>query len=170
MRVRKILDTQHLNFVPAPQGSTIHHLPETKRGLVESCARKGVKLWCAICKSTRRIESCGAVLAERMESVTYQVRLAECGHDREFSQSIARTPSGKKKLQEEKARAAKAKQKLSEDTGEPACALDSDEVETEEIRATMRESGVLTESVEETEDEPAELGLPLIRVWDRGAS
>jgi hypothetical protein len=91
-----------------------------------------------------------------MESVTYQVRLAECGHDREFSQSIARTPSGKKKLQEEQARAEKAKQRLldaADDVPEP---VDADEQEAIEIRSEMNEP-----TIEETDDsgDPRELGI-----------
>jgi hypothetical protein len=153
--VRKGLDNRRFNFVPAPTGSTIHHLPQTARGLAESCNRKGVKIWCDVCKSTRRIESCVKVLAEREDSVTYLVRLAECDHQREFSQAISRTPSGRAKLAEERARATEAKKRLESGESEP---VDDETAEVQAIHDEMRAEGTLIESGEDSDDEIKELG------------
>jgi hypothetical protein len=158
--VRKGLDNRRFDFSLAPQGGTIHHLPQTARGLAESCNRKGVKILCPSCKVVRKISECIRILAERESSVTYLVRLDECSHLREFSQAISRTPSNLKKLSEEKSRAAKARKKLESDegTGEPACALDPDEEETQAIHDSMRAEGTLIESGEDTDSgDPKEL-------------
>ncbi len=96
------------NFSPAPQGKTLHHLPVSARGLAESCNRRKIKILCPSCGVVRKLSECIRILAEREESITYLVRLAECDHQREFSLAISRTPSGLRKLLEERERAEQA--------------------------------------------------------------
>jgi hypothetical protein len=159
-QVRKIADTRRFNFVPAPVGHEHHTSPESKRGLVESCNRRKIKIWCSTCQTLRAISECIDILKELDEEVVYLVRLAECDHQRIFEQAVNRTPSGKKKLQEEKARAAAAKKKLESSGGceEPVAALDSDE-DVDAIRIEMRESGVLNEPDEDEDETVRELGI-----------
>jgi len=98
----------------APMGVTTKHLPETKRGLVESCNRKKIKILCPVCKEPKSIAACISIFEELDKKVVYLVRL-ECEHDRHFEQSIARTPKGRAKLAESRARAEIAR--LSEGDG-----------------------------------------------------
>ena len=152
------------------KGKSKAQLPDSFVGALSSFNRQGIRALCFTCGETKPITKVTGI--EQYESRADYSVILSCTHTRQLSIAVSRSEAKKAVLDasRKKAAAARKKLELSEDTGEPACALDSDEVETEEIRATMRESGVLTESVEETEDEPAELGLPLIRVWDRGAS
>jgi len=93
------------HFAPAPVGHESHTACETRRGFVLSCTRKKIRVLCPVCEELRAIAKCTRILAEREESVIYRVGLEICGHERTMEVAVSRTPSGRKKLAEEKERA-----------------------------------------------------------------
>ena len=93
------------NFSPAPVGHESHTACETCSGFVSSCTRKKIRVLCPVCEELRAIAKCTRILAEREGSVVYRVVLDVCGHERTMEVAVSRTPSGKKKLSEEKERA-----------------------------------------------------------------
>jgi hypothetical protein len=106
-------------------GLVSHHVCQTRRGFVESSARKRLRVFCAKCQSLRAIAECADIHDERENSSTFDVILSDCGHSRSVTIAVEFTPSQKEKR------------------GISANEIESVDPETLEIRSAMQSDGLL---------------------------
>jgi len=80
------------------------HVCETRRGFVDSSARKHLRVFCGECQALRAIADC-LCIEEKESSSTYDVILATCGHRRAITVAVEFKPSKEKRGTQEKERA-----------------------------------------------------------------
>ena len=73
-----------------------HHICETRRGFVDSSARKHLRVFCPTCQTLRAIAECTCI-AEQETSSTYDVILETCGHQRAITVAVEFKPSKEKR-------------------------------------------------------------------------